>query len=329
MKTTNAHVVVLGTGGTIAGRAADAADALGYVAGQIGVRELVGQVSVPGVALRAEQVANVDSKDMEFAIWRELAGRCSHWVAQDEVSGVVVTHGTDTLEETAFFLHSVLPLQKPVVLTCAMRPATAFAPDGPQNLRDAIVVAAAPGARGVLGVCAGAVHSGEDVRKVHTYRVNAFSSGDNGALGDVEEGRLRQLRAWPDPPAAAATSLRAVLAADALPRGEILTSHAGARGAMIDMLVRERAAGSEGAVQGLVLAGTGNGTLHHSVGEAALRALEAGIAVWRTTRCANGRVLPHAGDALPGAGPLTSVQARVAMMLALLRGEDARVPRLT
>ncbi|RYF76442.1 MAG: asparaginase [Comamonadaceae bacterium] len=316
------HVVVLGTGGTIAGAARDAGDALGYTAGQIGVQALLGGISVPGVTLQAEQVANIDSKDMDFAVWRELARRCAHWLAQDSVDGLVITHGTDTLEETAFFLHSVLPASKAVVLTCAMRPATALAPDGPQNLRDAIAVAATRGARGVLAVCAGRVHVGAEVRKRHTYRLDAFDAGDHGLLGDVEEGRLRRLRDWPQPPAdAAARRLQAVLAAQVLPRVEILSNHAGAGGALIELLLRERESGAADAVQGLVLAGTGNGTLSQALQNAALRAQQAGVAVWRSTRCAAGRVLPHAGDVLPGAGALSPAQARVALQLALLEGE--------
>ena len=145
-------------------------------------------------------MAQVDSKDMSFEIWRQLALRCDHWLAQEDVGGVVITHGTDTLEETAYFLHAVLaPRKKPVVLTCAMRPATAFMPDGPQNLLDAIAVASAPGARGVVAVCAGVIHSALDVAKRHTYRLDAFSSGDAGPVGYVEEGQLRLLRDWPTP----------------------------------------------------------------------------------------------------------------------------------
>lgn len=321
------RVVVLGTGGTIAGAAADAGDALGYTAGQIGVQQLLGGIEVPGVALQAEQVANIDSKDMDWAGWQALAGRCAHWLARDEVDGLVITHGTDTLEETAFFLHQVLDARKPVVLTCAMRPATALAPDGPQNLRDAIAVAATRGARGVLAVCAARVYAGAELRKSHTYRLEAFSAGDHGLVGDVEEGRLRRLRDWPQSPAGAgAARLTVVAAAPDAPRVEILGNHAGASGRLIDLLLREREAQGPDAVRGLVLAGTGNGTLHHALEAAALRAQAAGVRVWRSTRCSAGRVLPHAGDVLPGAGGWTPAQARVAMQLALLEGRsDAEI----
>jgi len=308
------RVVVLGTGGTIAGRAASSGDNIGYTAGQVGVADLLGGIEAPeGVTLVAEQVAQLDSKDMGFEIWQKLAQRCVHWLAQPDVAGVVITHGTDTLEETAFFLHSVLASAKPVVLTCAMRPATALSPDGPQNVRDAIAVAVTAGARGVTAVCAGTVHSGLDVQKVHTYSLDAFASGDAGPIGYVEEGGVRRVREWPD-----ATPTRASKAVDApgpWPRVEIVMSHAGASGAIIDALLRE---GAEQPVRGLVLATTGNGTLHHALEAAALKAQDAGIAVLRATRCTSGRILPKPDDRLRDAGALTPVKARIALMLELL-----------
>lgn len=321
------QVLVLGTGGTIAGAASDAGDALGYKAGQIGVQQLLGGIAVPGVSLQAEQLANIDSKDMNLALWQALARRCAQALTDDGLDGVVITHGTDTLEETAFFLHSMLQAHKPLVLTCAMRPATALAPDGPQNLRDAIAVAATEGASGVLAVCAAKVHDAAALRKQHTYRLDAFSSGDEGLLGDVEEGRLRRLKPWPQAPAhATQMRLDKVLATSALPRVEILANHADADGRLIDLLLHERASSPAQGVQGLVLAGTGNGTLSQAMEAAALRAQAAGVPVWRSTRCAAGRVLAHAGDVLPGAGARTPVQARIALQLALLEGRDASSP---
>ena len=309
------RVVVLGTGGTIAGKAASSGDNIGYTAGQVGVADLLGGIEPPaGVTLVAEQVAQLDSKDMSFEVWQKLAQRCAHWLAQPDVAGVVITHGTDTLEETAFFLHTVLAATKPVVLTCAMRPATALAPDGPQNVRDAIGVAVTAGARGVTAVCAGTIHSGLDIQKTHTYRLEAFASGDAGPVGYVEEGEVRLVRAWPE----AAVSHRAkIFDASGLrwPRVEIVMSHAGASGALIDALVQSNGAEP---LRGLVLAATGNGTLHHSLEEAALKAQAEGVAVIRATRCVNGRILPKAGDQLRDAGALTPVKARIALMLELL-----------
>lgn len=314
-------VLVLGTGGTIAGRAASASDNVGYTAGEVGVDVLLQGLDLPpGLPVWAEQVAQLDSKDMDFEVWQALAARCAEALARDDVGGVVITHGTDTLEETAFFLQSVLSPAKPVVLTCAMRPASALVPDGPQNLRDAITLAAWPGAMGVTVVCAGAVHRSLDVQKVHTYRLDAFDSGDAGPLGYMEEGALRTLRAWPEPQGASAAHLDAVIATEpfAWPRVEILTSHAGAQGLLIDALVHARRSGGAHAVDGLVLAATGNGTLHHTIEAAALRAQAAGIAVLRATRCAQGRIVGTSGSAIRDAGALTPVKARVALILALL-----------
>jgi len=309
------RVVVLGTGGTIAGRAASSGDNIGYTAAQVGVADLLGGIEAPdGVMLEAEQVAQVDSKDMSFAIWQQLARRCAHWLAQADVAGVVITHGTDTIEETAFFLHSVLVPSKPVVLTCAMRPATALSPDGPQNVRDAISVAATRGAHGVTVVCAGAIHAGVDIQKVHTYRLDAFASGDAGPVGYVEEGEVRLVRSWPQGGTLPVVKLFGATEVQ-WPRVEIVMSHAGASGAVIEALLQ---AGGVDPLRGLVLAATGNGTLHHALEAAALKARDAGIEVLRATRCSSGRILPKAGDPLRDAGSLTPAKARIALMLELL-----------
>ena len=157
-------IVVLGTGGTIAGAGADGSDHTGYRAAQIGVAELL--AGVPALAswrsrLELEQLVQIDSKDMDEATWARLARRVAELLARDEVQGIVITHGTDTLEETAFFLHAVLAPTKPVVLTAAMRPASALGADGPQNLLDAVNLAATPGVQGVLLCFGGRVHAAE------------------------------------------------------------------------------------------------------------------------------------------------------------------------
>lgn len=314
------RIVVLGTGGTIAGRAADGGDNIGYTAGQVNVADLLGGIDAPeGLELAAEQVAQLDSKDMEFDVWLQLARRCAFWLAEADVAGVVITHGTDTIEETAFFLQTVLAPGKPVVLTCAMRPASSLSPDGPQNVRDAIAVAATPAARGVTVVCAGAIHGALDVQKVHTYRPDAFASGDAGPVGYVEEGAVRRLRDWPQSPVGKSQKFFETKDAAAMrwPRVEIVTSHAGASGAVVDLLLQERTAGGAEPIRGLVLAATGNGTVHHALEAAALRAQDAGVAVLRATRCASGRILPRPDDRLRDAGALTPVKARIALMLEL------------
>jgi len=311
------NIVILGTGGTIAGRAANASDNIGYTAAQVGVDDLL--AAIPALAqagtVLTEQVAQVDSKDMSFAVWAKLASRVSHFLAQPDVQGIVITHGTDTLEETAFFLQALLAPAKPVVLTCAMRPATALVPDGPQNLLDAVAVARHTGAQGVVAVCAGVIHGAEDVQKAHTYRLDPFTSGDAGPVGYVEEGRLRLLRSWPQALAgraqAAAKTIAGLASPGAVPRVEIVMNHAGASGAIVQALQAQ-------GVQGLVVAATGNGSLHHELEAALLKAQADGVKVLRATRCAGGRVLPMPSDAIPDSEGLSPVKARVKLILQLL-----------
>ena len=302
------RIVILGTGGTIAGQARSAADNTGYVAGTIGVADLI--AAVPPLAafpIEAEQVAQIDSKDMTFAVWRALAQRLAHHLAREDVAGIVVTHGTDTLEETAYFLHRVLAPTRPVVLTAAMRPAGALAADGPQNLLDAVRLASSQEARGVLVCMAGTIHAGCEVRKEHPYRVDAFDSGDAGPLAYIEEGALRRLRDWPHGEALGL----AHVPHDDWPRVDIVLNHAGADGALVDALCALGA-------RGIVAAGTGNGTLGAPLEAALLRAQAGGVAVLRTSRTARGRVIDTPGAALPGAGVLTPVQARIELMLRLM-----------
>lgn len=304
-------IVVLGTGGTVAGRAGSAQDNVGYVAGQVAVADLLQGVPVPpGLAVACEQVSQIDSKDMDFEVWLHLARRCAHWLAERDVQGLVITHGTDTLEETAFFLQCVLQPGKPVVLTGAMRPATSATADGPANLADALVVAAAPGAHGVVAVLAGQVHAAQEVAKAHTARPDAFSSGELGPLGKVERGSVRMLRAWP----AQAPVMRPVdqlPAAQDWPRVEIVQNYAGANGMLVEALVAQ-------GVHGIVVAGTGNGTVHQALEAALLRAQAKGVKVVRSTRCAQGEVLAHPADRLPLAGGLSPVKARIALLLGLM-----------
>ena len=310
-------LVILGTGGTIAGQAVSALDNIGYTAAQVGIGQLL--AALPALAeggpVITEQVAQIDSKDMSFAVWAQLAARVNHFLARDDVEGIVITHGTDTLEETAYFLQAVCRPAKPVVLTCAMRPATALASDGPQNMMDAVAVARHPGAQGVVAVCAGTIHSAFDVQKVHTYKLDAFSSGDAGPIGYVEEGRLRLMRNWPV--AQAECAQVAIENIADWPRVEIIMSYAGASVAMVQALVEQ-------GVQGLVVAGTGNGTLHHALQAGLLKAQATGVKVVRSTRCINGRVLPLPADAIPDSKGLSPVKARVALMLDLL-AHDAQV----
>ena len=313
--------VILGTGGTIAGRASQPGDNVGYVAGQVTARDLIAAVpALSGMPLEVEQVAQIDSKDMGLAVWQRLAERVQHHLERPEVTGLVITHGTDTLEETAYFLQHLLQPGKPVVLTCAMRPATALVPDGPQNLMDAATVAGDARARGVLAVCAGHVHAAEHVTKVHTYRVDAFDSGEAGPLGCVEEGQVRWFHRCPEGVAVADARqrLETLLKTASLPRVGWVTSHADADGDQVRAWVAYGASQPEARLQGLVVAGTGNGTIHQAL-ESALREAQAqGVRIWRASRCARGRVIPAAQQALPAAPALSPAKARLALALELV-----------
>lgn len=310
-------IVVLGTGGTIAGTSEVAGANVGYTAAQIGVAQLLAAVpglerAAGGAELAAEQVAQIDSKDMTHAVWARLAARCAALLADASVAGIVVTHGTDTLEETAWLLHSVLPADKPVVLTCAMRPATALAPDGPQNLLDAVALAAEPSARGVLVAAAGVVHGAREVSKVHPLRLDAFDSGDTGPLGWVEAGHVRWAHGRaPAAQAPAHGALAQALEARPWPRVEIVLSHAGADGALVDWLV-------QGGAAGIVVAATGNGTLHAALEQALARAAAAGVRVRVASRCPQGRMLALQDARWQDADGLSPVKARVSLLLELL-----------
>lgn len=308
-------IVILGTGGTIAGTGP--AGGHGYTAGQLTARDLV--AGIPALAQAAggsvvvEEVAQIDSKDMDHALWRRLAQRCALHLADPLVAGLVITHGTDTLEETAWLLHELLPAEKPVVLTCAMRPATALVPDGPQNLLDAVLLAAHPQARGVLVSALGSIHAAHDVSKVHPRRLNAFASLDGGPVGWVEGGAVR----WAHDalPEAYAPRYGALLQTPAFqqewPRVEVVLSHAGTDGAVVDWMVT-------GGVRGIVVAATGNGTLHHALEAALVRATAARVAVRITSRCPLGRITPMEEQAWCDAAGLSPVKARISLMLELM-----------
>lgn len=305
-------IAVIGTGGTIAGVGSSSSDHTGYVAGQLGVAQLAS--AIPGLAeaagsLQLEQLAQLDSKDMDASTWSRLAQRVAELLDDETVRGIVITHGTDTLEESAYLLQSLLAPAKPVVLTCAMRPATALGADGPQNLLDAVCVASQPGVQGVLAVCAGVVHGPHDVQKVHPYRLDAFSSGDSGPLARVEAGRLRVLRSWPK-----GRPRRHLLPflSRPWPRVAIVTSHGEAAAWMVPALV-------DAGVQGLVVASTGNGTVHRDLEAALLQAQDQGVRVLRASRCPEGVLIAGSGDALAALPGISPVKARLALMLDLMR----------
>ncbi len=336
-------LVVLGTGGTIAGLAADANDNVAYTAAQVGVGQLLANLPAAGrpqAVVFCEQIAQVDSKDIGFSVWQSLVQRCWHWLGDPTVHGVVVTHGTDTMEETAFLLHTVLGqsgvLGKPVVLTGAMRPASSLSPDGPQNLVDAMVVATTSGLQGVLVSFAGCLHHALHVQKAHPYRLDAFTSGESGVLGQVEEGVVRMEHAVPTGsvtrpltglrlPSVAdrAVAWRRILGRAAVwPRVEIVTSHGEADGFIVDALLSHGKASAD-AVRGIVVAATGNGSVHRELEAALIRAQALGVVVIRASRCGSGRVVGSVPGSIPDAAGLSPVKARIALALEMMLAAEA------
>ncbi|HEV3104666.1 MAG TPA: asparaginase [Trinickia sp.] len=313
------RIAVLATGGTIAGSAPDVTHTAGYQAGVVGVERLLAAVpTLGGVAhIHAEQVASIDSKDVGPILWTLLAQRIDALAAREDIDGIVVTHGTDTLEETAFALHLTVKTAKPVVLTAAMRPSTALSADGPMNLLGAVTVAAAPAARGqgVLVAFNNRIHCARDVVKTSTYAVDAIQSPEIGALGWVQDGRV-ELQRGVVRPHTSATPFAAVAAP--WPIVEIVASYAGASRVAVDALVAAR-------VAGIVVAGTGNGSIHASVQAALADAVRAGVRVVRASRVGSGHVMRNgaAPDDVLGfvsAGTLNPYKARVLLMLALAAG---------
>ncbi|MFY9810015.1 asparaginase [Aquabacterium sp.] len=317
-------VVILGTGGTIAGTANDPSRAWAYQAAQLSVAQLIEAVpALQGVPLEAVQVAQVDSKDMSWSIWRQL-GRALHvQLARDDVAGVVITHGTDTLEETACLLQALHDGAKPVVLTAAMYPATSPDADGPGNLRDAVRVVQESARRclgGVVAVMHGRVWSAIDVRKAHSHALDAFDGGGASPLVALAQDD-RSEAVWPSAWPACGRFGWGYLEVNP-PRVEIVCSHADADGWLVRAMLGH-AQHSERPLRGIVVAGTGHGTLHEGLAQALREATQQGITVWRSSRVARGGVLAREGDEWRAVPHLTAAQARVALTLSLLGADHA------
>jgi L-asparaginase len=315
------RVIILATGGTIAGAGASS-DRAGYTAGKIPIDDLIGSIpSVKKIAdITGEQVASVGSQDMTIEIWKKLAVRINEIFTKNEADAVVITHGTDTQEETAYFLDLVVPSKDPVVLTGSMRPATAISADGPKNLYDAITVAIDPATkgRGVLVCFNEGIYDAREVMKMSTTKTNAFGSPNTGPIGQAYDGKVEYYL----------TSVRevdpktpVVITPDTkLPRVDIVYMYADAPSDQIDMLIDKK-------VDGIVIAGVGNGNFNKAYMEAVKRAVAAGIIVCRASRTPSGRVVLHdeINDDELGtivSDDLSPQKARILLMLGLTRTRD-------
>lgn len=313
------RVHILATGGTIAGTAPSPVDP-GYRSGGLGVSALIDGVhGLRSVAtLTGEQFSQVGSQDMNDSLWLKLAARVNALFSANEADGIVITHGTDTAEETAFFLHLVVKSERPVVLTGSMRPATSLSPDGPLNLFNAVSVAADPQARrrGAIVAINDDLHSARDVTKSSTTDVQTFVSPGPGLLGTASYGRIRYFR-YPMHPHTADSEF-SVEGEVALPRVDILHAHANMPADLV------RASASLGA-QGIVIAGVGNGNVPTDVAQTLADVASSGVIVVRSSRVSSGDVgrnieLDDDVLGLVASDQLNPQKSRVLLQLCLARG---------
>jgi len=315
------RIRLLATGGTIAGAQTRGR---GYRAAALSIQALVD--AVPQLAtlarLEVEQVAKLGSQDMSEAVWRKLAARAQAALDEPTIAGVVITHGTDTMEETGYFLNLIVRSTKPIVLVGAMRPATAMSADGPMNLFNASAVAATPAAsgRGVLIVANDEIHCAREVAKTNTTQLGTFHSGQRGLAGLVNAGRVH-FYASPVRRHTAASEF-ILPARAALPRVDLIFAHAGMDRALIDAAV---AAGA----RGLVIAGVGDGNLGAPALAACAAAAKKGVAIVRSSRTGGGvveRNIEIDDDRLGFvvADELNPQKARILLMLGLTRTSDPK-----
>ena len=312
------NIVILATGGTIAGSAESATQA-GYTSGQVGIETMI--AAVPGIKdlanITGEQLSNVGSQDMSIEIWFKLTNRINELLATDKVDGIVITHGTDTQEETAYFLNLVVKSDKPVVTTGSMRPSTAVSAEGPLNLYNAVAVAANPKSKGhgVMVVMNDQIHSAQAVTKTNTTSVQTFMSPMQGLMGAVIYGQLEFYRQ----PHGIHTidSEFSIEGVKELPRVDIIYMDVGATPDLIDFSIKAGA-------KGIVIAGVGNGNMNAAMLETCKKATANGIVVVRSTRVPTGYVLRNAEvnddeNGTIASDELNSQKSRVLLMLALLK----------
>lgn len=321
MSTGLPRIAIVGTGGTIAGTGASGTQTASYQAATLSVTQLL--ETLPDLAaqasLQAEQLMQIDSKNLDWPGMLAVARRVAQLAARDDVDGIVVTHGTDTLEETAYLLHLTVRSAKPIVVTGAMRPATALGADGVLNLHDAILTAACPQSTGMgaLIVLHGAIHSARDTAKTHTLDLAAFAS-PHGPLGAVVQGQVRYYRR----PGRLHTvdSRFDITTLDTLPRVDIVHAASGADAVACQAFVQAGA-------RGIIHAGPGNGSIADAVLPALLQLQAQGIAVVRASATGRGNIVPPGGQDDSAAVMLsvddqTPLKARLLLALGLAQQLD-------
>lgn len=315
-------VVILATGGTIAG-AGGSASSNAYTAGEVAIQSLVS--GVPGIDkladLKFDQVANIPSQDMNDEVWFKLAKAAQKYLDDDSVTGVVVTHGTDTMEETAYFLNLVLKTNKPVVVTGSMRPSTAISADGPINLYNSVAVAGSSEAKGkgVLIVMNDRIYDARDCTKTNTSTVDTFQSPNTGAIGYVDFGNIKMYKN-PTRKHTAASEFDITNVTE-LPKVDIVYEYEGGATDVINGIKSNKN------LKGIVVAGVGDGNLYTTDFAPLSDARSKGIAVVMSSRVGSGCVWKNSemeNDKLKfnTADTLNAQKARVLLRLLLLKTND-------
>jgi L-asparaginase len=317
-------IMILATGGTIAG-AQSAPSEAGYKSGTFSVEELIKAVpKLKDVAdVSGEQVANIGSQTMNHEVWLKLAARVNAVLKGDQ-DGVVITHGTDTMEETAYFLSLVVKSEKPVILVGSMRPATAMGADGPANLYNAVALAANAQAkgRGPLVILNDEIHYAREAQKMNSTQLDTFKSPNRGRAGVMNTGTAHFF--YPNNARHTTQSEFSVdgVAAKDLPKVEIVYSYANAGRDIVDGLV-------EKGTKGIVLAGVGDGNTTDALLAGLTDAAKKGVAVVRSTRTGSGLVVRNVEVDDDKMGFIASMElnpqkARILLMLGLMKSSDPK-----
>ncbi len=314
-------VRILATGGTIAGIAGSSTSSV-YTAGQVGVQTLL--AAVPQIQelaeVSGEQFANMASQDMTDAIWLRLAKRINHLLEEEDYDAVVVTHGTDTMEETAYFLNLTVKSDKPVILVGSMRPSNSLSADGPINLYNAVAAAISPDSRGMGVLCCmnNKLLDAKTVIKTHTIDSDTFEGGPSGIIGYVHNSQAYYLQE----PLNKHTedSEFDISDLDELPKVGIVYGYANASPLPMQAFV-------DAGFDGIVLAGVGDGNFHKDVFEVAVKAQQKGIQIVRSSRCPTGPTcldgeVDDARYHFVASLDLNPQKSRILLMLALTRTRD-------
>ena len=323
MVTVGAHaqkpdIHILATGGTIAGKGTASNDTR-YTAGQISVAQLIEAVpQINEIAnITGEQIVNIGSQDMNDEVWLRLAERVNELLQDPETDGIVITHGTDTMEETAYFLSLTTGSDKPVVITGAMRASTAISADGPANIYNAVVAAADKGSAGmgVMVVMNGSIYNAKDVTKMNTLDVDAFQSPDAGAIGYIYNNKAIYNRK-----SSCSNAMFDIKGMEKLPKVGIVYGHSNIDPDMVGHMLKN-------GYQGIIYAGVGNGNIHKDIFPVLEKARKKGIHVVRSSRVPTGPTTLN-NEVDDDAYQFIAAQhhnpqkARILLMLALTKTDD-------